>query len=111
MKTEELFAMLESHALHPVLVEDEGSRLGRPGLIMIGDLERFIKSVQALGEKVVFISARSLREADFVHESEVDDEEIEGNDLVVTPEGFRGPFFKQNSGPKPRQEARWSHHQ
>jgi hypothetical protein len=29
---------------------------------------------------------------------------------VVTPEGFRGPFFKQNSGPKPRQEARWSHH-
>jgi hypothetical protein len=30
--------------------------------------------------------------------------------LVVTPEGFRGPFFKQNSGPKPRQEARWSHH-
>jgi probable HAF family extracellular repeat protein len=33
------------------------------------------------------------------------------NDKVVTPEGFRGPFFKQNSGPKPRQESRWSHHQ
>jgi hypothetical protein len=33
------------------------------------------------------------------------------NNSVVTPEGFRGPFFKQNSGPKPRQEARWSHHQ
>jgi hypothetical protein len=64
--------------LLPVLVEDEGSRFGRPGLTMIGDLERFTKAVQALGERVVFITARRLQETDFVHASEVDVEESGG---------------------------------
>lgn len=129
MKTEELFAVLQSHALHPVLVEDEGSRLGRPELVMIGDLECFIKSVQALGEKVVFITARSLQEADFVHESEIHDEEIGSDDFsplqliplaTVCPEleGFKtrlnqecaftlAVYFKQSALHYSQAEAWW----
>lgn len=80
MKTEEIFAILESHSLHPVLIADDGSRQSRPGLIMIGDLEHFIKSVKALNEKVVFITVNCLQEADFVHECQFDDEELGNND-------------------------------
>jgi hypothetical protein len=74
MTTEELFALLESQAVFPLLVEEEGSHLRRPGLTMLSDLGRFTKAVQSLGEKVVFISARRLQEADFLHESAVKDD-------------------------------------
>jgi hypothetical protein len=81
MNTEELLAVLASHDLHPVLVGDDDARAVRPGLAMIGTLDYFMKSAKALGERVVFVSARRLQEADFLHEAEPDGDETEGDDF------------------------------
>lgn len=68
MKIEDLMKTLEANNLFPVRVEGIADKGDSHSMVMIGDLEYFIKSAKALDEKVVFITERIFEESDFTYE-------------------------------------------
>jgi hypothetical protein len=83
MNKTELFSLLKTHDLYPILVEsvpsDKNSDLNS-AYIMAGALEDFINSAKAMNEKIVIIYAMVLEEEDFIYDGNL--ESLDGNEDV-----------------------------
>lgn len=68
MNPKEVLESIASNGLFPIRIEGSTEKYESEGLPVIGDFAEFMKVAKVLNAKVVFVTIRTLQEADFIYE-------------------------------------------
>ncbi|MBI4336769.1 MAG: hypothetical protein HY683_02925 [Chloroflexi bacterium] len=85
MTSDELAELIKAQGLYPIPVEGDANKFDEP--VFAGSLDNYFAAVKVLGAKAILVYTNKLEEADFVYESDIDDE-----DGVWPDEEMSGPL-------------------